>query len=341
MIKLNFRRGSAFAKKSALQKLDNISPQQIKNITVVRHAAIGDFMNIRPFLIHLREFFPNAKITLCVLKDYMYGIPYDLIDDTHIMHKKEPNNPSKRRALFDRIKDAKTLPPQDIIFDLTDSPLTLLLTIFSKAKLKIGYSYRWARRLFYDISVHRSDLVLESLSVLHMINILGYKSVELEYGFENKYPKHDVKRVVYFAGASTDNKKWESEKFSKLIDKLSSKFPDYEHLILQGIKDDEKFLDIYEPLKSKENVKLQGVLDLDGVMQLLSDSRLVISNDTGIRNMAIAVNTPTVGIFFATGAFRYWPRDGKHECVFNLTYTSPNIEDVYSITVSHMEKLYE
>jgi len=209
----------------------------------------------------------------------------------------------------------------------------ILTVIFSKSKLKIGYPYKWIRRIFYDIAVLRSDFVLESLSCIHMLNILGYKRVDLIYGFENKYVKHNLKRIIYFAGASTQDKRWEEEKFISLIKLMANKYKDYMHIILQGIKEDEKFLNIFEAVKMFKNVQIKSAMKLDETMQYLSDSRLVISNDTGIRNMAIAVDTPTIGIFFATGAFRYWPRNNKHECVFNLNYTSPSVEDVFNESV--------
>lgn len=340
-MKLNFRRGSAFASKKAEKYLETVLPDDIKTITVIRHAAIGDFMNIRPFLIELRTFFPNAKITLSVLGNAMYGLPEDLVDHVHIMDKYDPKDSSRKTGILYRIKQAKTLPQQDIIFDLTDSTLTLLLIILSKAKLKVGYSYRAVRRFFYDISVLRSDFVMEAHSVLHMLNLLGSHITKPEnYGFEDKYPKKDKKQIVYFAGASGDNKCWEKDKFRVLIDKLSEQYTDHDHVILQGIGKHEKFLEIYEPLQGKSNVSLQKVLQLDDAMQFLANSRCVVTNDTGIRNMAIAVDTPTVGIFFLTGAFRYWPRDGRHDCVFNLDYVSPDIEDVYKATTTLVNRLY-
>jgi ADP-heptose:LPS heptosyltransferase len=60
---------------------------------------------------------------------------------------------------------------------------------------------------------------------------------------------------------------------------------------------------------------------------------LLISNDTGIRNMAIAVNTPTVGIFLVIQPFKYWPREGGHDCIFNLE-SQPSVEDVYKSAIS-------
>jgi len=340
-LKLNFRRGSAFASKRAKEYLQDKRPEDIKNITVIRHAAIGDFMNIRPFLIEMRKFFPNAKITLSVVKHYMYGIPEDLIDDIHVVSKYRENG--SKTSFFERVKEAKKLIPPDIIFDLTDSTLSLLVVTLSKAKLKIGYPYRAIRRAFFDLATLRSDFVVEALSVEHMLNILGAKSeYPLRYGLEKFYPKDKVqKRVVYFAGASAKSKCWDGEKFTDLIEKMSQKFPAYEHVILQGIGEDEKFFEIYESLKDKDNVSLQEVLPIEEVMQFLANSHCLVSNDTGVRNMGIALEIPTVGIFFEIPPFRYWPREEKHECVFNIEYTQPEVDDVFKTTSVLIEKLYE
>jgi len=341
-LQLNFRRGSAFASKKARAYLSTISPEDVKKITVIRHAAIGDFMNIRPFLIELREFFPNAKVTLSVVKHYMYGIPEDLIDEIHVMSRYDDFEKGTKSSFMTRVKEAKTLPEQDIIFDLTDSTITLLLIMLSKAKLKIGYPYRAVRRFFYDIATLRSDFVVEAQSVMHMLNILGAKTqVPLRYGNDQKYPKVDEKRVVYFAGASVENKCWAKEKFKALIEKMSDEFPEYQHVILQGIGKNEKFLEIYEPLQEKENVFLQEVLPIEEVMQFLRNSRCLVSNDTGVRNMGIALEIPTVGIFFNIPPFRYWPREEKHDCVFNTEYLQPEVDNVFEVTKNLLEKLYE
>jgi ADP-heptose:LPS heptosyltransferase len=339
---LNFRKGSAYANEKAREYLKNKNPDEIQNIAVIRHAAIGDFMNIRPFLIELKNYFPNARITLSVLRSTLYGLPRDLVDDIHIIDKDDPKDVSKKTGFFTRIKQAKTLPPQEIIFDLTDSTLTAFLLFFSKAHLKIGYPYRRFRRLFLDMAVHRSDFVVEAESTLHMLNFLGLPKVKkLNYGFEKKYPKNNSKALIYFAGASTKGKCWEEYKFTALIEKMAAKYPHYTHVILQGIREDEHFEAVYAPLKEKKNILLQKAMELDATMQFLSNARCVIANDTGIRNMAIAVETPTIGIFFGTGAFRYWPNDPIHDCVFNNRYESPDIEAVFTATSNLIDILYK
>jgi len=336
-LKLNFRPKAAFASKKAFKYLENRKPDDIREVVIIRHAAIGDFMNIRPFLLGIKSFFPNAKITLSTINTYVYGTPDDLIDAIHIIDRTVNG---KKTSAFQRIRQIKQLPQADILFDLTDSSLSLLTTIFSKPKLKIGYSYRSSRRFFYDISTLRSDFVLEADSVLHMLYMLGYsRHGDLEYGYGKHYPKNQTKQIVYFAGASVKNKCWSEDKFTNLIDQLSSKYLEYQHVILQGIREDEKFLEIYKPISDKENVVLKETMSLEGVMQFLSDSRLLISNDTGIRNMAIATQTPTIGIFFDIAPFKYWPNEKKHDCVFNESYQQPAVGDVFDSAVNMMEYL--
>ena len=313
------------------------NPDDISQIVIVRHAAIGDFMNIRPFLIGLKSFFPSAKITLSTINSYTYGIPNDLINEVHVIDRTVGD---KKTSFFQRIKQIKQLPQADLLFDLTDSSLSLYTTIFSKPKLKIGYSYRSSRRFFYDISTLRSDFVLEADSVLHMLYMLGYsRHGDLEYGYGKLYPKKHAKQIVYFAGASMKNKCWSEDKFTTLIEQLSDQYPDYQHVILQGIRKDEQFLEIYSPISHKKNVKLQETMSLERVMQFLANSHLLISNDTGIRNMAIATQTPTIGIFFDIAPFKYWPNEQKHDCVFNKNYQQPAMTDVLDSAVKMMEYL--
>ncbi|MDB3870291.1 hypothetical protein N9351_05485 [Candidatus Thioglobus sp.] len=333
-MRLNFRPKAAFASNKASNYLAERRPGDINKIVIIRHAAIGDFMNIRPFLLGIKSFFPNAKITLSTINTYAYGTPDDLIDSVHIIDRTVNG---RKTSTSQRLKQIRQLPRADLLFDLTDSSLSLLTAIFSKPKLKIGYSYRPSRRFFYDISTLRSDFVLEADSVMHMLYMLGYSSHgDLEYGYDKLYPKKPVKQIVYFAGASMKNKCWSEEKFTSLISQLSDLYPDHQHVILQGIRNDEKFLEIYKPVADKANVVLKETMSLEGVMQFLSNSHLLISNDTGIRNMAIATQTPTIGIFFDIAPFKYWPNEKKHDCVFNENYQQPAVSDVLNSAVRMM-----
>lgn len=344
-MKLSFRRGSAFVSNKAKQYFENKNPSDIKKVTVVRHAAIGDWVVTRPFILELKAFFPNAKITLNVLRSAMYGMPDDLVDNIHIMDKVCPSDKTKKTGLFFRIKQARELPKQDIIFDLTDSTMTLLLMVFVKADIRIGYSYRAFRRWFYDISTLRSDFVLETQSMLHQLNILGAntKHYPLKYSLTKKSRDTDNPYIIYFAGASMDIRCWGSNNFIQLIENMRIRYPSYKHIILKGIQENEQFNDIYKPFRDFENVIHQNTFPIEKIYDYLAEASLIIVGDTGIRNMAIASNTPTLGLFFNLGIspMRYLPKTKEHKAVFNTEYQRPSVSDVFSDATIMIKDLYE
>ena len=344
-MKLNFRTGAAFASQKAKSYFAAKNPQDITQVVVIRHAAIGDFMVIRPFLIALREYFPNARITLSVLRTSMYGMPKDLVDDIYIVDKYQQNDTSKKTSFFSRLEQTRSLPKADILFDLTDSSLSLMLSIFSGASIKVGYSYRALRRLFYDISTLRSDFVWEGNSILHQLQILGANTDYDPYRFDLSTKTRDTQNpyIIYFAGASVANRCWGEKNFKELIELMCQKYPHYRHVILQGIKEDEKFEAIYTPLEEYSQVTLQAALPLDAVYDYLAQASLVVVGDTGVRNMAVATNTPTLGIMWAPyiSPLRYLPKLRYHKVVFNPDFVKPKVAYVFEKCSKMIESLYE
>lgn len=340
---INLRRNSARVTKKAQQTANSLKRDDIKKVAVIRHAAIGDFVVMRPFLIHLKNFFPNARITLSVDRNAMYGMPEDLIDDVHIIDKRDKDDTSKKTSFFSRFRQIKMLAEQDIIFDLTDSTLTILIVLFTKARLKVGYPYRYIRQLFFDIAVPRSDFVLETDSMLHQLNVLGAPpQYPLEYGFKNYERDVEAPYIIYFAGTSMKARCWPEQNFTELIKRLRVDYPGYKHVVLKGIKADEQFNDLYAPLAEYEDVIHQDSMPLDEAMAFLAKSSLVIVGDTGIRNMAISMQAPTLGVMWSPGvsAIRYLPKDVKHAVVFNENFTVPTVDDVYLGASDLLERLY-
>ena len=342
---LNFRRGGAFANEKAKKYFKNKNPEDIKSVVVIRHAAIGDFVVMRPFLLELKNFLPNAKITLSVDSNAMYGMPDDLVDNIHIIDKMSKKDKSKKSTFFERLKQVKELPHHDILFDLTDSSLTLLMVIFANVDIKIGYSYRALRRLFYDLSTLRSDFVLETQSMLHQLNIIGANTKHYPLNYQLSTFKRDIKNpyIIYFAGASIKARCWGDNNFTDLISKMLIKYPNYKHVILKGIKDDEQFDDIYKPFINVDNVLHQDSLPIKNIYDYLAQASLVVVGDTGIRNMAIASNTPTIGLIFAEGVSpqKYLPKTKEHKVVFNTNYLKPSVDDVFNSTDTLLKNLYE
>ncbi|MEJ2052304.1 MAG: hypothetical protein P8X42_00170 [Calditrichaceae bacterium] len=152
--------------KKAEEKASRLDPQSVKNICVIKHAALGDMVQTRPMLISLRKHFPNAKITLGVISHYMLGIPEDLIDEIHISKGKGYSRSEKWKSLM-------SLPPQDIIFDISATSYSMWLSLFTKATLKIGYIHKGIHRLAFDIAIPRAHYRFEAETYAEQLHVIG------------------------------------------------------------------------------------------------------------------------------------------------------------------------
>jgi heptosyltransferase-2/heptosyltransferase-3 len=68
---------------------------------------------------------------------------------------------------------------------------------------------------------------------------------------------------------------------------------------------------------------LTGRLDIDAMGAVMQLCDAVIANDTGPMHLAVAVGTPTVGIFGPTAARNYGPYGDRHRAVQSHIYCGP------------------
>ncbi len=314
-----------WASKKARRKIAGLSREQVKAVAVIRHGALGDMLLTRAFLVETRHAFPNAAITLSIVSNYTRGVPEDLVDRIHVVHGSDQRDTPLRT----RIRRMKELGDQDLIFDLASSNRSVMTCMFNKARLKIGFPYRRLQaKLFYDVATCRSDTNFEVDDMLNMLQIFGIKTA---YPHRYNMPGVAVDRgqpyIVYFAGASTPNKCWPAGHFSELIIQMIDLYPRHQHLVLEGIQPWEKAGGILEPVNSPERAAAVTAETIEETTALLKGADLVVSNDTGIRHLAIVSETPTVGIFLAD-PFRYWPRYPIHDVVIPDPDWPPPVEAV-------------
>lgn len=333
-MKLWFNKG-VWKRKNIEKKIEKLSFVNIKKIAILRHAALGDMVLTRSFIIETRKAFPNAFITLSVVSNYTRGIPEDLIDRIHIVH----GSPQKNVSIKERYKRIKELGPQDIIFDLASSNRSTMICLFNQATLKIGFPYRrFQAKLLFDIATPRSDLNFEGCDMMNMLNALGIKTA---YPHQYLMPGTPLKRtkpyIIYFIGASTPTKVWPAERFSKLLKLMSEDYPNHDHLVLEGIQEWETADKILAPLQHSDNIDVIKADTIDETVTVLKGADLVVSNDTGIRHLAIVSETPTVGIFFHD-PYRYWPRFDIHDVAMPNENGPASIDEVHRCCTNILTK---
>ncbi|NRF15973.1 glycosyltransferase family 9 protein [Vibrio coralliilyticus] len=323
-----FERGAYASKKARKYIQDDFQPQKIKKIAVIRHAALGDQVVVRPFLVEARKFFPNAEITLVPVSNYMYGIPSDLVDHVHVMPGKEPG---KTTPVKEKVQNIKQLGEQDIIFDLASTNRSHWMTALSKAKLKIGFPYKWYFcGTLFNVAVHRSDFQPEVECMLDMLKLLGHNP---SHPLDFAYPDHrelvdtEAPYVLYFNGASQLRKILSKEQMFAVLEKAVQENPNHTHVYLEGKNDFEKG-DFCQSLLKYPNFKIQPCLPLEELVDLTAKATLMVAPDTGVRNIAISTHTPTVGIFYATVPFRYTPLYEHHDIVMNADGSIPTTAQI-------------
>ncbi len=329
-MKLWFKNG-AWASRRARARVETLKPEAIRKVAVIRHAAVGDMVLTRPFLVELRSFLPAAEITLSLVSHYTRAAPEDLVDRVHVACGSDRRDTPIREQL----RRARELGPQDLLFDLAATARSFWLCKLTQARLRIGFPYRpIQRRLFYDVTIPRSDLRFEAENLLDMLSVFGHACAwPLRYDMPDEAMRRDRPAIVYFPSASTPDKCWPKPRFAELVDAMSRDYPDHEHIVLRGIAEWETIDEIVAPLHDRPNVTPLRIDHFGETVSLIRGARLLVGNDTGMRNVAIACGTPTVGIFFSTEPFRYWPRDGRHEAAFLPDGSVPDTELVRALAV--------
>ncbi len=315
----------AWVSKSGHNKIARLTQDSVRNIAVVRHAALGDMVLTRPFLIEIRKYFPNAEITFSAVSHYQNGIPHDLIDRLHVIHGNNQRDISKVK----QIKKMRELGAQDIIFDVAATPRSKMLVFFNRATLKIGFPYKATQRWLYDAAILRTAFKFEAEIMLDMLNLMGHVT---EYPPRFDMPGEKEQRakpfMLYFTGSSKPEKCWPIDRFAQLVQEMATRYQDIDHLIIEGRAKWESIDPVLKQVGYLDNVQGLKGLGLEEMIRYVKGSLLLVSNDTGIRHLAIASEIPTLGIFFDDYPFRYWPRYGNHEIGFNADASIPAVADL-------------
>ena len=325
-MKLWFERG-AWASRKGREKVARMMPEDVRSVAVIRHAAIGDMIHTRPMLRELRRFFPNASITLSLVSNYTYGAPTDLADRVHVAIGSD----RREASLREQIAVGKELGYHDILFDVSATSRSFWLCLLNRAGLKIGFPYHAIQRpIYYDLAVHRPDFQFEGETMLDMLRLLGHKpQARLDYALDVTPHAPARPYMVYFTSASTPTRCWPEERFAELLRHMTAAYPGHDHVVLEGVGKDESITTLLERVPGIANLQGRKAGSLDDTLALLKGAELLISNDTGVMNLGMAVEAPTLGIFFNSVPFRIWRRDnGRHDAVFRPDGALPEVADV-------------
>ncbi|WP_406609892.1 glycosyltransferase family 9 protein [Agarivorans sp. JK6] len=328
-----------YAKASAKQQIARVDFNKVERIAIIRYAALGDLILVRAFIVEAKRLFPNAKIVLSVLSHYKIGMPDDLVDEIHVVETAR----EKKLSLLKTRKDIQGLGQFDFVFDLSCTARSRAFLMFAQCRFKVGFPYSVIeQRVFHDFCVLRSDLSTELNCCIDQLRVFGHKPlVTPNFALEvNEVPRLGAKqaKIGWFVGASTVKKQFDRATCLSSIKLVNQRYPDAEIIFYEGVGKEEK-----ADFLSSEGIKNLRVVEagsLESLRKELVNLDVLVSPDTGVRNLAITTHTPTLGIFMCTPVHRYWPQiNGLHQVVYQLDGEHPSAELIVDGLIDHLQEL--
>jgi len=279
---------------------------------------MGDIILTLPVIEALKKGYPQSEICfLCKKKYKSLVLNHPQIDkviefDTQGDHK-------GINGVIRLIKGLKAL-QFDLILDLHSNFRSFLIRNFLQPKIKIKYNNRRLARflmvyfkLFTVKSKHTLDCYLGSLQKLGIKSERETLKFHLnekdkvwanEFLYENGWRRERI-LLGMAPGAKWNTKRWDKEKFARVAEILSRRFP--LDLVLLGDKNDNDTISwISEELSqkkgSKENPRIIRVVDLpfNQVASVLQMCDILVTNDSGLMHLASFLKVPVVAIFGPT-----------------------------------------
>ena len=295
------------------------------SILVIRPGAMGDVLLTTPALRALRGAFPAGRLTVLVTrpgKEILAGNPD--VDEVMVLDK------SSWRPQVEIIGQVRRK-DFELVIDFLCNPRTAIITILSGARVRLGYNVG-LRRFAYNVVKPRDEfrdgkkVAKYAAEVnLDMVRYLGVpaEASGLRFSVDSKArEKADAfladngleagRFVCVSPSGSWPAKTWELGKFAALADLVVARVGS-RVVVLWGPGERglaESMLNL---------MRTSGVAACEtSVMEagaLLESSALFVSNDSGLKHIAVAVGTPTVTVFGPTNPTTWNPMSPKHRAV--------------------------
>ncbi len=281
----------------------------MNKILVIRLGVIGDLVLTSPAIINLRLSYPHAQISLLTRRNLAAmaeNLP-GLDDVLGFPMKASFRNLYLMGEYLDKLNF-------DAVIDLHGNLRSKYLKQHIAASVRVQYPKRRFQRFaavkwhkIIENAPHTIDLYNEAVKQaggeIHAfrpsLHLPSNESRMLD--FANKDP------VMAFApGASYPPKQWPLERYSNLIMKCHKNFSANIVLIMT---EKESQLEAIRDEITDDKLKIFKDADLMDAARVLSESDVLVCNDSGLMHLASAVGTPVTALFGPTHpTLGFWPR---------------------------------
>jgi heptosyltransferase-2 len=272
----------------------------LRKILIIQTASIGDVILSTPVLEKLHKFYPEASIDLLV-KTGMEGLflNHPFLHKLISWNKKEAKYKNFIKILF-RIRKEK----YDAVITVQRFALTGIMTAFSGAKIRIGFSKNPFSRFFTTSVPHifREGMheVERNLMLISALTDDSFVKPRLYPTASDSARTAGYKSGVYYTISPASlwfTKQYPLEKWIEFI----SYIPNQSKIYLLGSASDKRLCE--EIIKKSAH---PGCVDLSGKMSflesasLMKDAKMNFTNDSAPMHLASSTNAPVTVIYCST-----------------------------------------
>lgn len=284
---------------------------------VIRPGGIGDAVHLTPMLRALHKRYPAARITILAeqrnaalfallplpLTVLRYDVPGELL-----------------RVLRSRY---------DVVIDTEQwYRLSACIARLVRSSTKIGYGTNERRRLFTDTIPYAHE-DYEALSFLRLLLPLGIKVSSADSAFSLRVPaavrdslapwqgELGSGYVVLFPGASIPERRWPLAAFRELARRLTASG---RRVVVVGGRGDAV---VATAIADGVALDLAGRTSLPQTAAILDGADLLVSGDSGMLHLAVALGIPTVSLFGPGIAPKWAPQGARHVVINHHLPCSP------------------
>ncbi len=332
--------------------LEKLGQAGTKHIVVLRALQLGDMLNAVPAFRALRAAFPDSRIALVGLpwsQDFVRRLHAYL--DEFIHFPGMPGFPEQTTdiAQFPYFLKEMQAGNFDLAIQMQGSgTISNSLVSLWGAKQYAGFYKPGLYRPNKDYFLEYPEQEPEVWRHLRLMEFLGIPAQgdDLEFPlFEEDWKELDRIREDYglhadyvciHPGARKQERRWPVENFAEVADGLAALGF---QVVLTGTREESNLTGAVAQRMKTPARDLAGKTSLGTLAALISKAHLVISNDTGISHVAVAVKTPSLILFSASDMGRWAPKNTYlHKVVWPASNTTA--AEALARAESHLQEVY-
>ena len=315
--------------------IDHDLNRKFKTIVICKFKGMGSIIQATAMIHSIKTLHPEAEI-IFVSSRANQAILEKIKTIDKIMTIDDKSGFSLITSLSSLLFKLIKIRP-DVYIDLEIySNFSTLVTLFSLSKNRIGFYLRsssfrmgiYTHMMFFNAKVPISEVYLQIARLFGEIKISPglYPLNENVIKDLPVLPKQEFIIINPNASDLRIERRWGKENFRKLILKISKEFP-LLIIILIGSKGEQNYTqEIIENIENHNVKNLAGKTTIEELISLISEAKLVITNDTGPMHIAFACKTPTI-CFFGPCAPEQYATFENSLIFYNKVYCSPCVHD--------------